>query len=463
MKPRVRVLSVAIAAVLLLAMAGSGGYLLGHSSASAPDVKPSPTAQPITAAVSGIVVDEAGDTLAASIEVTDTATSTRTRYQTDILGRFDVTLAAGDYMIEITKGYEYVPVTREVTVTDRLRQRLTPTTLTRGIDLAALGWHGGDLHQHSSYEEAQQDVIDILTSDLANGLSWGALTDHNTVDGLAEWMRAGRIGQGADSFVAIPGLEVTTDRGHILVLGTQRLIDPTAESTADIERIIAEARAEGATIQLNHPHLEEPMGFMDWSLHEQFDLLEIWNGKAAPPSSGTNEQSKQSWYALLNDGVFIPATADSDNHDIGGGYVWTRGTDDPDSAWMSRGLFSGDPRTYVQVDGPATPTAIIEGLSAGRSFLTNGPLVQFSLAGALPGQRVDAPSDVATLALDVFDRRGLTRVVVIENGVAITEMPLEGTSQNVSIDVPVTSGSWYLVEAFGQDGGYAITNPVFIS
>lgn len=462
-RTRTRVLSAAVATVLLLGAAG-GGYLLGQSSTSDATPSPSTPARPVVAAVSGIVVDEAGEAIVASIEVTNLANSVRTRYQTDILGRYDVALEAGDYLLEFTKGYEFSPVELNITVENRLRQRQTPVTLPRAINMPALGWYGGDLHQHSSYEEAQQDVSDILISNLANGLSWGALTDHNTIDGREEWIRAGRVAGGpADAFVAIPGLEVTTDRGHILVLDANQLIDPTAAGTADIERIIGEARAEGATLQLNHPHLDKPMGFLDWQLHEQFDLLEIWNGKAGPPVAGTNERSKLSWYQLLDEGVFIPATGDSDNHDIGGGHVWSRGSDKKDDAWMSRGLFSGDPRTYVHVTGAVTSDSILEALRAGRSFVTNGPLLQFSLAGAVPGEQSAVQSGTATLTLDAFDRRGLSHALLIENGVAITELPLDGIRQNVSLEVPVTPGSWYLVEAFGHDGGYAITNPIFIS
>lgn len=460
-------LGIILAAIVAAIALAAGGFLVGSAArdAGGGQVAEQPQKEPkISASVSGIVVDETGRAIVASIEITNKADDTRTRYQTDILGHYDLRLEQGDYVLEFTKGYEFMPSAIEVSIENRLRQRQDAVKLERGVDLPLLGWYGGDLHQHSSYEEAQQDVVEIFVSNLANGLNWGALTDHNTLAGLTEWARAGEVTKNAaDSLVTIPGLEVTTDRGHIIVLEPGHLINhSTNDGTADIERIIAEAKADGSTIQLNHPFLTEPMGFKDWQLHEQFDLLEIWNGKAAP-IGGTNGASKESWYELLNSGVYIPATADSDNHDLGGGYIWEHGTSKSNSEWMTRGLFSGDPRTYVHTSAGASPGSIVAALKAGNSFLTNGPLLLFSLNGAGPGNSVAVPSGVASLSLKAFDRRGLERASLIENGVVIKEFALEGINEDItSIDIPVKAGSWYLVEGFGESGGYAITNPVFI-
>lgn len=455
---------IASSVVIGVAILAAGGGYFTATVVGDPAADPAPNATPtVAAAVSGIVVDDEGHAIVASIEVENIADSTKTRFQTDVLGRYDFTLDAGEYTLRATKGYEYTPAALSVVIDDRLRREQKPITLERAIDLPSAGWYGGDLHQHSSYDEAQQNVSDILVSNLANGLNWGALTDHNTIAGLPEWVRAGEMLAGnAEPFVAIPGLEVTTDRGHVIVLGPGHLIDPGTDAGADdMQRIIDEAQADGSTIQLNHPHLDEPMGFADWELHPQFDLLEVWNGKA-PPLGGSNELSKNSWYELLNDGLFIPATADSDNHDIEGGFAWSRGASDPDDEWMSRGLFSGDPRTYVYAPDGSQQT-ILAALRAGHSFLTNGPLLQFTLDNAIPGETIVATAGTARLSLTAFDLRGLERAVLIENGVAIKEFDLSSTREEITpIDIPVTSGSWYLVEGFGADGGYAFTNPIFV-
>src|SRR5262249_44802829 len=74
------------------------------------------------------------------------------------------------------------------------------------------------------------------------------------------------------------------------------------------------------------------------------------------------------WHRLLNCGFRIPATA---------------GTD----VFLNR-IASNLPRgppVYVQLDGPLTYEKWIEGLKAGRSFVTSGPMLTFTVNGKGPG------------------------------------------------------------------------------
>ncbi|MDF1479308.1 CehA/McbA family metallohydrolase [Leifsonia sp. H3M29-4] len=411
-----------------------------------------------TAAVSGTIVSTDGIQLVASVEVFDEQGERSIRVQSDLLGRFEVTLPLGQWNFVVSRGYEFTRQSIQVQLADRLRKDLGAITLERHIDLSTSGWFAGDLHQHSSYSDGYQDVGTVMLSAVANGMSWGVLTDHNSVAGAPEWLHGERVfATEPMRYVPMPGCEITTDRGHFNLIGAGVVIEPdTAGGVAAVERIVAAAKATGGLLQLNHPHLEAPMGFADWELLEKFDLLEVWNGKGQPNAS-TNAAAKQTWYDLLSRGIFIPATCGSDNHDVTGGYLWARDGD----AWMNRGLYSGSPATYVQTGNAATRDSVLLALKQGRSFISNGPLPRFTVSGSGPGSTV-APGihDVHVAATDV---RGLERIAVIVNGDVRHERTFSGElDAELSYEFTGTSGDWCLIEAFGVDGGYALSNPVFI-
>ena len=68
-----------------------------------------------------------------------------------------------------------------------------------------------DLHTHSHYSDGTLAPAEIVTEAAALGLSAVALTDHNTVAGLPEFLAAARGG----TVQAIPGVEISTEYGEV--------------------------------------------------------------------------------------------------------------------------------------------------------------------------------------------------------------------------------------------------------
>ena len=68
-----------------------------------------------------------------------------------------------------------------------------------------------DLHTHSHYSDGTFAPAEIVTEAAALGLSAVALTDHNTVAGLPEFLAAARGG----TVQAIPGVEISTEYGEV--------------------------------------------------------------------------------------------------------------------------------------------------------------------------------------------------------------------------------------------------------
>ncbi len=407
-----------------------------------------------TAAVSGMVADDAG--LGLVSQVIFTGDGLLRRVNTDMLGRFSLRLPLGTYTMEITKGSEYERLTVPVNVADRKAKTLGAYTLER---LYATDWLAGDLHQHSVYSfDGKNSPAEIVLSDLAAGLSFGVLTDHNDVRGNAEYLTAARYG-----FLPVAGVEVTTDRGHFNAIHCNVPIDwSTANGAQDVSRIIAAVRAvPGALVQINHPTRTE-FPFVDTALTPQFDLYELWNGKRAAPyvEGEPNALALKEWFALLNEGLFLPATAGSDNHDIDGNLLFSSAESAaPDALYYLTSMYSGMPRTYAYAP-EKTVEAVLAALSAGHSFLTNNPLAYFTVNGAMPGEA--APAGDCLLRVRLQSNRGLTKYRIYVNGELWLEEAVAGMEVDATHSVSLAAGDWAVLMALGEFGDCAITNPVFI-
>ena len=82
-----------------------------------------------------------------------------------------------------------------------------------------------DLHCHSFFSgDGVSSPEENIAAARARGLHGFALTDHNTSDGCRYLLDKGLMredGQSVDGFLIIPGVEVSTDEGHLLCVGTK--------------------------------------------------------------------------------------------------------------------------------------------------------------------------------------------------------------------------------------------------
>lgn len=164
---------------------------------------------------------------------------------------------------------------------------------------------GIDLHTHSTASDGTMTPTEIVIAAKAAGLEAVALTDHDTVQGLPEFMEAGR----AHGLEVIPGVELTvrSDLGSLDILGywvptgqsglTQSL-EYLNRRRAERNREIAgklqslgldvsyeeiEAKAGGGTI--GRPHIAQVLldkGYVR-TLQEAFDRYIASGGKAYVP------------------------------------------------------------------------------------------------------------------------------------------------------------------------------------
>ncbi|MBI2422257.1 MAG: CehA/McbA family metallohydrolase [Candidatus Hydrogenedentes bacterium] len=115
--------------------------------------------------------------------------------------------------------------------------------------------------------------------------------------------------------------------------------------------------------------------------------------------------------------------------------------------------------TYVRVEGERSGPGWLQGLREGRSFITNGPLLEFTVNGAGVGETLEL-SEATGLRLRgrAVGRCDFGSVEVVENGRAIATAPAtrDGAYFSAAIDHPVTGdqAAWYALRLPWPAGSY---------
>jgi hypothetical protein len=102
-----------------------------------------------------------------------------------------------------------------------------------------------DLHVHTNYsKDGESSVEEILRKAEVVGLDAIAITDHDSVDGAKKALSI------PSPVLVIPGIEVSTKQGHLLVLGVTEIIP----ADLDVVATVNIARRMGALAILPHPY-----------------------------------------------------------------------------------------------------------------------------------------------------------------------------------------------------------------
>jgi len=140
------------------------------------------------------------------------------------------------------------------------------------------------------------------------------------------------------------------------------------------------------------------------------------------------------WYELLRLGLRVPLAGAS-------------GKD-------SNGIALGTLRTYVRLTPgeDVTCSGWIEGLRAGRSFVTNGPLLLFSVNGQAPGSVVQTTASQVHIQARASSLAPFDSLAMVCNGEVLAEAAPTGTpaAATLDIDVPIPSSCWLAARCLGQ-------------
>jgi predicted metal-dependent phosphoesterase TrpH len=137
-----------------------------------------------------------------------------------------------------------------------------------------------DLHVHTNYSSDGHDSVErIIEVARARGLDGLAICDHNTMAGV----RAARDYVAAHDldFLIIPGLEVTTSQGHLLVLGLEEGVkrDMTATETIRAVRHYEHERAQSIVIIAPHPYHPFRHSIGNICTDPEIEAIEVFNSR----------------------------------------------------------------------------------------------------------------------------------------------------------------------------------------
>jgi len=129
---------------------------------------------------------------------------------------------------------------------------------------------------------------------------------------------------------------------------------------------------------------------------------------------------------------------------------------------------AGSERTYVQLPGKFSPQAWFEAWKSGRSFVSNGPVLEFSVNGETQkselniqrGQRVKIS---ATAAVNP-DMDSLSRLELVVHGKVVKTVSSDAGSESLQLDYDFQprESLWLAIRAYGKEYRVAHSAPVYV-
>lgn len=390
---------------------------------------------------------------------------------------FVVELPPGRYVLTVERGKEFLTATQTIEVKD---QPLEVTIeLKRWINMAERGWYSGDTHVHRTLAELPNVVL---------------AEDLNVVYPMTQWVQVshtlpekGRVDPQpipsepifADSTHAIvplnteyeifsvknreTGMAKSHTLGAVLVLGHKT---PLPLGVPPVKAVAEEARRQGALIDLEkHSWAWTPMiapimqadlyplsnnhvwrtefAFTKWTLENNWrDNPRIETNDSGFTELGWLHFGWEQYYAMLNCGLRMRPTAGTANavHPVAAGFS----------------------RVYVDLGNKKfTPALWQQRLNEGRSFVTTGPMLMWSVERTESGK--------ATLRYEIHSQHSVT-LELLQNGEVTQTKSYPDQSVRTGTTGSVVLGdgttSWFALRCFEKlpNGRvrFAHSAPVFI-
>ncbi len=460
------------------------------------DGKPATLDLPIECAPSGAIAvrvldDDTGATIPARVYLTDdlgAAYPLGANIRRDIHGNawfhagsaFEARVSGGT-TIKIVRGIEYEAFETDVTVAGDQRVELT-ARLRRWSHMAADGWYSGDVHVHLHYggeylltpEDAslaqRAEDANFMNMMVANqGSGWvhdqpyftGAPNELSDGDHILQW-----------------GEEYRNDfYGHMCMYGIRELVPPIYSGFRESEHAddmppnahaAQHCHSVGGTLSYAHPV------FDSIELDRVFNRSRTVEAKELPVDAalghidamdvmsypGHELQTSALWYRLLNCGHRLAATAGTDTF----------------MNFADMGRFSNPPagdRVYVRIAGAFTTQSWCEAVRAGRTFVTDGPMLSLSANGHDIGDTIEAKrGDVIHVEAAAGSYAPMDVLELVVNGevVASGEATDNGRTASLTHDLRIDASCWIAARARGpahplvlDDLVFAHTSPIYVT
>ncbi len=390
-------------------------------------------------------------------------------------GSFSVELPAGMASVEVMKGFEYRPQKKETRIAPGATQTVE-FALERLADLAAQGWYSGDTHLHMNYAgifdatpktlllEAEAEDLNVVNDHVTNNSN--RLIDLQYFEGRPHPLSTPkRILYFNEEFRPNFG-------GHMGLLNLKQYFFPVYNGyggtpyAADYpanSQVLDRIHAQGAIGGYVHPYFvargqdpaaQDYFGAREFPVSaalkkvDYYDLMCIFSDEYV---------AAEVWYRLLNLGFRIPIAA---------------GTDAMTNYWRAPAI--GTVRVYAHTGPDLTYEGWIRALTAGRTFVTDGPLLFLRVEGREPGEELrlsgsgPASARVEAEAVSILPMQTLD---ILQNGRVVFSVKAEDPYRvKLSTSVPVERSGWVAARVTGPEKQhllmdsyvYAHTGPVYL-
>jgi len=369
-------------------------------------------------------------------------------------GEFEVNASRGQVDLLVERGTEYTPYHAAVQV-DKVGTKELRIELQRWADLPEAGWYPGNTHIH--YDQNETRAYDRLKFDStvehynvtavsilkrwgldykSNKFPLGVMTDYSTAHHVVDVGEESRHNEPSDRF----------GYGHVMFLNIRNVIEPVSRGSLvdnfdpDYPPLCFacdDALQQGGLVIWCHngQGLEAPVAAALGKLHA-FNLFDpFWM-----------DPEYDIWYQMMNCGFHLHAST---------------GTD-----WF----VCSNNRVYVQLDGAFSYEAWIEGMKAGRTFITNGPALFLEVDGQPPGASVDVSGGKASVRVRWASHYPLDRIEIVQDGAVVKTVSLKDDRREGAqeVAVPVKADGWIAArcwstarDSFSQ-AIYAHTSPAYV-
>ena len=367
-------------------------------------------------------------------------------------GEIELVAPAGNVTVSAVHGFETPELIKQVRVRPNSTTEVT-INLEPVWNASENGWYSADNHFHLNYGGTYRMSPDDILPDLKGegiDLAYPLLANlHNRFLEQDLWGWSYTEGP-----IIHFGQEVRSHfLGHVELVGTKELFwpwvwGPGYQLYGEDDRTNSEAlrhgRAQGGLggyvhpVAVKDPFTPEsvssiPIGFVADAVLGEVDLIELgclWSDEIGTASL---------WHEVLNLGIPMAASAGSD---VMNDYFRT--------------MAIGAARVYVKPEGEFNTSTFLQALKDGKSFVSNGPMLEFEAGGKGPGQVVDRDNGTVDWKLNVHSALPFDSLEIFVNGVAVQthEGNPRAGSKSYKGSVKVPPGGWISARVLGENTGW---------
>jgi hypothetical protein len=360
-------------------------------------------------------------------------------------GEFTVDPAWLPLKYQVLKGYEYQIAEGELPAAAPRAGAFT-IPLSRWSSLSRQAWYSGDIHIHHIAPRTCRLEMDAEDLNVANILTSDFTQDQKEFEGRLN-------GNSSRDRLVYVTQEFRHDQlGHLCVLNLKKLIEPVKTMQKEHYplnlRACDLAHAQGGYVSWAHfpsmPCLESPLDVAMEKL-DGLEVLCVLDPRTMPvfmkqivPEFESNHGLRM-WYRYLNCGFRLTATAGTDK--------------------MTTFVTVGANRVYARVDGEFTYQSWIDALKQGRTFITNSPLLTFTVNGREAGSTLavsSARDKVVRIHAKAESQLPYDRLEIVSNGSVIAEASPSGARHKAEIHLehPLGASCWIAARATEDQSRY---------